>query len=72
MKYYSDLDIARILSMSPEYVRGQRSRRKHNLPHWLEIDPIYVGNRPRYRAEEFHAFLEREHGSKPVSGVQNI
>lgn len=57
-KFYSDKDVARILSMSPAWVRGQRHKRRHGLPHIFDLDPRYIGSCPRYVAREVEAFIE--------------
>lgn len=55
-----DKDVARLLSFSPSWVRTQRFRRKHGLPHTLDIGPIYVGTAPCYRPTDIEAWLERQ------------
>lgn len=57
-KFYSDKDVARILSMSPAWVRGQRHKRRHGLPHILDLQPRYIGSSPRYVVREVEAFIE--------------
>lgn len=55
--FYSDKDVARRLSLSPAWVRGQRHKRKHGLPHILTLEPRYIGSTPRYVAKEVDAFI---------------
>jgi hypothetical protein len=56
--FYTDKDIARKLSLSPSWVRGERHKRKHGLPHILQVDPRYIGTCPRYVKAEIDAFVE--------------
>ena len=55
--FYNDKDIARKLCLSTSWVRGQRHKRAHGLPHFLEIDARYIGTCPRYVREEIDAFV---------------
>ena len=55
--FYCDKDIARRLNLSPSWVRGQRHKRTHGLPHILDLEPRYIGSCPRYVAEEVEAFI---------------
>lgn len=56
-EFYTDKDIARKLSLSPSWVRGQRHKRRSGLPHILDIDPRYIGRCPRYRKADIDAFI---------------
>jgi hypothetical protein len=56
-EFYSDKDIARILRMSPAWVRGQRHKRRHGLPCILDLEPRYIGSCARYVREEVEAFV---------------
>lgn len=53
----NDGDIARRLGVAKSTVRGQRHRRKTGQDHWFKLDPVFLGRCPRYRAEDFEAFL---------------
>lgn len=55
--FLNDKEVARILGLSPSWVRGQRYKRSHGLPHFLEIDPRYIGTCPRYVRAEIDAFV---------------
>jgi hypothetical protein len=55
-----DRFIAEHLGMSPEWVRQQRFRRKRNLGHVLQLDPILLGSSPRYKLTEFIAWFEAQ------------
>ncbi len=45
----SDEDIAKILKLTPAWVRKQRYLRRKECPHAFDIDPVLVGGMPRYR-----------------------
>lgn len=55
--FYTDKDVARRLSLSPSWVRGQRHKRRQGLPHILDVDARYIGSCPRYVAGEIDAFV---------------
>lgn len=55
--FYNDKDIARRLNLSSSWVRGQRYKRRHGLPHIFTLDPRYIGTCPRYVAAEVEAFI---------------
>lgn len=50
--FLSDIEVAKLLKMSRSWVRQQRYLRLHGKEHVLDIDPVYVGTSPRYRASE--------------------
>ena len=54
----NDAEVARLLSMSPSWVRKQRFNRRHSLQHHLDIDHVMVGSVPRYRRSDVLAWLE--------------
>lgn len=56
-EFYSDKDVARILSMSPAWVRGQRHKRRHGEPCTFDLEPRYIGTCARYVREEVEAFV---------------
>jgi len=53
-----DTEISQSLGVSKSWMRGQRHKRRHGLPHYLTIDPVMIGSMPRYRAEDFAAWIE--------------
>jgi hypothetical protein len=55
--FYSDKNVARRLDVSPSWVRGQRHKRAHGLPHIFDLNPRYIGSCVRYVAEEVEAFI---------------
>lgn len=56
-EFYADKDIARILNMSPAWVRGQRHKRRHGLPCIFNLEPRYIGSCARYRRDDVEAFV---------------
>jgi hypothetical protein len=56
-EFYHDRDIARLLGMSPGWVRTQRYLRRLGRNHVLAIDPVQVGSSPRYRREDVEALI---------------
>lgn len=57
-EYFSDKDLAKLVSMSPSWVRKQRMLRNRGENHSLTVDPIYIGNSPRYLIAEIRNWLE--------------
>lgn len=62
-KYLCDKEIAQLISMSPSWVRQQRHKRNNNQPHIMDVDCIYIGRSPRYKAEEVQEWLANLQGS---------
>lgn len=55
--FFTDKDVARKLNLSPSWVRGQRHKRQHGLPHILDVDARYIGSCPRYVRGEIEDFV---------------
>ena len=55
--FYTDKELARKLSLSPSWVRGQRYKRAHGQPHILNLEPRYIGTCPRYVSAEVDRFV---------------
>lgn len=55
--FYTDKQIARLLNLSPSWVRGQRLKRRQGQPHILTLDPRSIGGAVRYVASEVEAFI---------------
>lgn len=55
--FLTDKDVARCLNLSPSWVRGQRYKRRHGLPHILDVDARYIGSCARYLRSEIDAFV---------------
>lgn len=62
--FYSDKEIARLFRISPSTVRVQRLKRKRGEPHFLALEPCYIGTSPRYLADEVEAFIAALQGSR--------
>jgi hypothetical protein len=56
-QYFSDNDIASLLSVSSSWVRKQRHLRQKGKEHNLTIDPVYIGNSLRYKCSEVSSWL---------------
>lgn len=56
--YLSDKDLAELVRMSPSWVRKQRMLRNRGENHSLTVDPIYIGNSPRYLIAEIRNWLK--------------
>ena len=53
----NDGEVAQLFAMSKSWVRQQRYRRRHGLPHFLTVDAVLVGTKPRYRYEGVQRLL---------------
>ncbi len=47
--FVDDQWIAERIGMKVATIRSQRFKRRHGLPHWLDLDPVMIGSKPRYR-----------------------
>lgn len=54
----NDKQIARLVSMSYQWIRQQRYKRNNGLEHSFDVDPIYIGKSPRYRASDVALWIE--------------
>jgi len=57
--YMNDRDVAAVFAMSTSWVRGQRYKRVHGLPHILEIDAVHIGSSRRYLRSEVAKVADR-------------
>jgi hypothetical protein len=48
-------------------IRSQRFKRRHGLDHWLDLDPVMIGAKPRYRRSEALAWL---HGQTRENAIE--
>jgi hypothetical protein len=55
--YVDDAWIAAHIRMSIATIRGQRFKRLHKCEHWLTVDPVYIGSKPRYRLADVQDWL---------------
>jgi hypothetical protein len=53
----NDHKVAKMLSISPEWVRNQRWRRRRGLEHVLTVEPVMIGRSPRYRIEDVETWI---------------
>ena len=51
-----------ILFSSVAWIQKERWKRKSGQPHILDIDPVIIGNTPRYRASDISAWIEQQSG----------
>ena len=54
----NDKQIGQLVGFSPQWVRVQRLFRRRGQPHILSLDPVMVGSKPRYVADEVMAWVE--------------
>ncbi len=55
--FLSDRDVAKLIGFSSEWVRQQRHFRRQGKRHALTIDPVLIGDRPRYRTEDVREWV---------------
>ncbi len=56
--FVTDRWLADQLQMAVATIRSQRFKRRHGLNHWLDLDPIYIGSKPRYRLSDALKWLD--------------
>ena len=54
----NDAWIASQLQMKPSTIRAQRHKRKNGQPHWLTLDPVLIGTKPRYVRADVEKWLQ--------------
>jgi len=64
---WNDKMVAYSLCMSPSWVRGERYKRRHSLPHQLDIDPVLIGSKPLYVADEIRAFIANRKAARTTN-----
>lgn len=57
--FVDDAWLAQRVSMSVATIRAQRFKRRHGIRHWLDIDPVLIGSKPRWRLSDAEAWLEK-------------
>lgn len=65
VEFFTDRDLARLLSVSPNTIRVQRHYRRHDKDHYLKIDPVMVGSLPRYARQDVAQLVETLKGAAP-------
>ena len=59
-EFVNDQWLANQIGMKIATIRSQRFKRLHGYEHWLDIDPVYIGSKPRYRRSEALDWLKRQ------------
>jgi hypothetical protein len=59
-EFVTDRWLADQLQMAVATIRSQRFKRLHGLDHWLDLAPIYIGSKPRYRRSEATEWLQSQ------------
>ena len=59
-EFVTDAWLAEQLQMAVATIRSQRFKRLHGLDHWLDIAPVYIGSKPRYRRSHAIEFLQSQ------------
>jgi hypothetical protein len=59
-EFVTDVWLADQLKMAVATIRSQRFKRLHGYDHWLDIDPVYLGSKPRYRRADVTTWLSRK------------
>jgi hypothetical protein len=57
-EFVTDAWLAKQLQMAVATIRSQRFKRLHGLDHWLDLAPVYIGSKPRYRRSEATKWLQ--------------
>jgi hypothetical protein len=55
----SDEQVAALLNLSQAWVRKQRYLRRKGQAHTFTVDPVLIGDVPRYRANEIQNWLKK-------------
>ena len=59
-EFVTDAWLADQLQMAVATIRSQRFKRLHGLDHWLDLAPVYIGSKPRYRRFDAISWLQRQ------------
>jgi hypothetical protein len=70
-EFVTDFWLANQLQMAVATIRSQRFKRLHDLDHWLDIAPVYIGSRPRYRRAEALDWINSR-GQSNTSRAQEV
>jgi len=52
-----DKEVARLIGMSPSWIRVQRWKRRKGEEHTFIVDPVLIGTSPRYRVDDINAWI---------------
>lgn len=53
----TDKQIANLLNLSPAWIRKERYKRRRGEAHSLSVDPVMLGDTPRYKSSEIESWL---------------
>ena len=67
--FVDDHWIASQIGMKASTIRVQRFNRKHGQPHWLDIDPVFIGSKPRWRLSDVQTWLENQGSQNIITGT---
>lgn len=67
-EFVTDEWLANQLQMAIATIRAQRFKRRHMKPHWLDLDPVYIGSKPRYRRNAALKWIRNQLGEKNGTG----
>ena len=56
--FIDDRWLASRIGMKVATIRSQRFKKLHGLDHWLELSPVYIGSKPRYRRSDAIGWLK--------------
>jgi hypothetical protein len=56
----NDTQVARLLNFSVAWVRKERWKRKTGQTHVLGVDPVIIGNKPRYRFSDIQDWIKQQ------------
>jgi len=59
-EFVTDVWLADQLQMAVATIRSQRFKRLHGLDHWLDLAPVYIGSKPRYRRTDATRWLQKQ------------
>ena len=59
-EFVTDAWLAGQLQMAVATIRSQRFKRLHSLDHWLDLAPVYIGSKPRYRRSDAIRWLQKQ------------
>ena len=59
-EFVTDAWLAEQLHMAVATIRSQRFKRLHGLDHWLNLAPVYIGSKPRYRRTDAVRWLQNQ------------
>ena len=55
----SDEQVAHLINFSVAWVRKERWKKRSGRPYVLTVDPVMIGNKPRYRSSEITQWINQ-------------